>query len=269
MVSQTFLTKNSAALLATSKKLPDGTHCMNGNPQKRNTHIMLALTLYCTAMIFYPELTGLDGFEGGFAMSFVNLVLALTFGIVAIIFFRQARLLDEILKGNGLLAHWTYTPEQWKIYSEKAFATEVEEKRGLFFIVTAFALFFGVLFWVLDEEAGFYVFLVMLGLIGLVGFAWQLSIWLSRRQNRVTSTVETFISKDAVFMNRRLHCWRAPMTSFRGVKLENNRGINVLTFTYMIYNVKTGSQTYSVRVPVPEGKKEEAEKIVSQLNKNE
>jgi hypothetical protein len=239
---------------------------MNSNPQKRNTNIMLALTIYCTAMIFFPSIIGLDGFDGGFAMSFVNLALALTFAIVSLIFFRQARLLDEILKGNGLLAHWTYTPEQWSIYAKKEYATEMQEKRGLFLIVTAFALFFGVLFWVLDEDAGFYVFLMMLGLIGLTAIAWLSSTWLNRRQNTVTSTVEAYISKDAVFMNRKFYCWRAPMTRFRGVELENNRSIDVLTFTYTVYTGKGGSQTHNIRVPVPYGQKTEAEKVVSQLN---
>ncbi len=238
---------------------------MNDNPQKRNTNIMLAIAVFATFMIFFPSLIGLDGFDGGFAISFVSLALSLTFAIVTVIFYRQARLLDNILRGEGLLAHWTYTPQQWSKYSKKEYKTEMQEKRGLFLIVSAFALFFGVLFWVFDNEAGFYVFLMMLGLIGLVAFAWRFSTWLNYRQN-TNGTPEVYISKDAVYMNRKLYCWRAPMTNFESVQLQNNRGMTVLAFTYIIHNVKTGNQSYTVRVPVPEDRKEEAEEVLRQVN---
>jgi hypothetical protein len=101
---------------------------------------------------------------------------------VAVLYFNLARKLDGILRGEGILAHWTYSPEYWLRYTQKEYITEKAEKKILFLIITAFALFFGFLFWAFDPEAGFYVFLVMLGLIGLIAFVWQFSAWYNYRQ---------------------------------------------------------------------------------------
>ncbi len=122
---------------------------MQNNPQKRNAAIMLCIALFWVAMIFAPALIGLDGFDGGFAVSFVSLFLAITFGVATGFCYNQAIRLDELLTGKSLLAHWTYTPQQWKTYSRKEYATEMRQKGGLFIVVTAFALFFGILFWFL------------------------------------------------------------------------------------------------------------------------
>jgi hypothetical protein len=126
-------------------------------------------------MIFVPESVDIDGFDGGFAISFASLAIALTAAIVGLMYLGLAGKLDTILRGEGILAHWTYTSEYWAEYTKKEYETEKSEKKGLFPIVSGFALFFGILFWVLDEEAGFIVFLIMIGLIALVAFAWRFS----------------------------------------------------------------------------------------------
>ena len=47
----------------------------------------------------------------------------------------------------------------WKEYTRKEYAEEVSEKKGLFVIVSVFVLFFVFLFWFLDNEVDFFVFL--------------------------------------------------------------------------------------------------------------
>ncbi|XHH09532.1 MAG: hypothetical protein ACFCUE_02580 [Candidatus Bathyarchaeia archaeon] len=238
---------------------------MHFNPQKRNASILLCVTVFWVTIIFVPTLTGLDGFDGGYAVSFLSFFLAVTFGIATGFYYNQAIKLEEMLRGRSLLAHWTYTPQQWSRYSKKEYASEMQEKQGLFLVVTAFALFFGVLFWVLDPEAGIYVFAVMIGLIGLIGFTWRFTVWQNYRQN-VSGTAEVYISKDAVYLNHRMYCWRAPLTRFESAKLENKRDVDLAVFRFSVFSGKTGNQICTVRVPVPEGLKYEAEQVIRQVN---
>ncbi|MGD6808694.1 MAG: hypothetical protein ACQCN3_03260 [Candidatus Bathyarchaeia archaeon] len=235
------------------------------NPQKRNSLILVCTAAFWVLMIFVPFLIGIDGFDGGYAISFVSFFLAITFGVATGFYYNQALKLDDILNGKNVLAHWTYTSQQWGIYSKKEYKTEMQEKRGLFLVVTAFALFFGVLFWFFDPDAGFYVFVTMLGLIGLIGFTWRFTTWQNYRQN-TTGTPEAYISKDAVYLNSKLYCWRAPLTHFDKATLENKRGVDVLTFRFTVFSGRTGPQIYTVRVPVPEGRKAEAEEVARQVN---
>jgi hypothetical protein len=235
------------------------------NPQKRNALILLVTSVFWVIMIFVPNAVGMDALEFGYAVSFVSLFLAVSFGAATGFYVNQAKKLDDILSGKGLLVHWTYTPQQWNLYTQKEYATEMEAKKGLFFVVSGFALFFGLLFWLFDAEAGFYVFVAMLGLIGLIGFTWRFTTWLNFRQNS-SGTAEVYISKDAVYLNQKLYCWRAPLTHFEKATLENKQGVNALTFRFTVFSGRTGHQIYTVRVPVPDDKNSEAEEVVRQVN---
>ncbi len=214
-------------------------------------------------MIFVPETVGIDGFDGGFAISFASFFIAIVGCVVGVVYLGYAGKLDKILNNQGILAHWTYTPQYWKLYTEKEHQTENAEKKGLFLIISAFALFFGVLFWVLDPEAGFYVFLVMLGLIGLVLFAWRFTVWSNYRQN-LNGSKEAYITKDAVYLNGKLYTWRAPMTNFSGVSIEEKKSLSLLIFKYTTYT-RAGPQTYTTRVPIPPDQKQAATWVMEQI----
>jgi hypothetical protein len=238
---------------------------LSSNPPKRTAIFSFAVALFMAIMIFIPETVGIDGFDGGFAISFASLAIALTSAIVGVMYLGWAGKLDKILRGEGILAHWTYTPEHWAEYTKKEYEEEKSEKKGLFLIVTAFALFFGILFWALDPEAGFTVFLMMIGLIGLVAFAWRFSAWNNFRLNRDDGLKEVFITKDAVYLNKKLYTWRTVFTSFDDVTQDDNQGLALLVFKYSTAS-RTGPQTYTTRVPIPPGQEEAAKYVMQQIN---
>ncbi len=237
---------------------------MTSNPPRRTTLISLFIAIMAVVTFFIPVVAGIDGFDGGYAISFASLLIGCVAVVVAIFYFNLASKLDRILRGEGLLAHWTYTPEQWTEYSQKEYAEEKSEKKGIFLIITAFALFFGILFWAFDPEAGFYVFLTMIGLIGLVAFVWQFSAWHNYRQN-MGGVREAYIGKSGVYMNKKFISWQAYFTSFDGVTQENKRGMSLLVFRYTAAT-RTGPQTYTTRVPIPPGQEENAKNIAQQIN---
>jgi len=63
---------------------------MKNNTLRRTAIISLAVAAIFAVMIFVPEAVGIDGFDGGFAFSFVSLLVALTAGGVSIFYFKQA-----------------------------------------------------------------------------------------------------------------------------------------------------------------------------------
>jgi hypothetical protein len=237
---------------------------LSSNPPKRTAVISFVVALFASVLIFIPELIGIDGFNGGFAISLISLFIAITAVVVGLMYLGWAGKLDKILRGEGILAHWTYTPQYWAEYTENEYAQEKTEKKGLFIVVSGFALFFGILFWVLDQDAGFIVFLVMMGLIGMVAFAWRFSAWHNYRQN-INGIKEAYITKDAIYMNKKLYTWRTVFTSFDEVTQENNQGLALLIFKYATAG-RAGPQTYLTRVPIPPGQEEAAKNIVQQIN---
>ena len=239
---------------------------MSQNPPKRTATAWFIIAISAAVMIFIPELVGIDGFEGGFAISFVSLVVAITAVIVGAMYLGWARQVDQIFRGEGILVHWVYPAEFWAQYTKIEYEEEKSEKKGLFLIVSGFALFFGILFWVFDEEAGFIVFLVMLGLIGLVAFAWQFSAWSTYRHNSGVGIKEVYITQNAVYLNKRLYTWKAPFTEFKKVTFAENRKMPLLVFTFTGSSGRAGTQTYNIRVPIPYGQEEVAKELARQIN---
>jgi hypothetical protein len=213
---------------------------------------------------FVPVLVGFEGMSGGFAISLVSFFVGVMGLIVAWIYSQLASILSKILRGYGLLFHWTYTPEMWMKYASKEYAEERSEKKGLFIVVSAFALFFGFLFWAIDTEHGFIVFIVMLGLIVACGLAWQLTAWQNYRINK-RFLGEAYISKAGVYLNRRLYTWRLLWSSLTKVTLENKHGLSLLVFEYSAFTIP-GPQSYAIRVPIPEGQEEAAKTILKEFN---
>jgi len=238
---------------------------MTKNPPKNRATASFLVAAVFAVMIFVPESVGIDGFDGGFAISFVSLFIAITAVAMGAMFLGSAAKLDRILRGQNVLVHWIYLPAFWAEFTGKEYLQEKSEKRGLFLTVAAFALFFGFLFWILDNDAGFWVFIVMIGLIGLCFGAWQLSSYSTLRHNGAGGVKEVYISKDAVYLNNKFYTWKAPFTLFNGVSIENIHGIAVLRFKYTV-STRTGPQTYTTRVPIPEGQEEAAHDVLRQIN---
>jgi len=177
---------------------------MAENPPRKTALASLVVSLVAGVLFFSPGFLGIDGFDGGFAISFVSLLAAVIGIIVALYYFSLASKLDGILRGEGVLARWTYSPEFWREYTEKEYAEEKTEKKGLFIMVSVIALIVGFVFVLVDSEAGLFVFAVMLGLIGLVAFVWQFSSWYDHRQN-VHGVREAIIARNAVYINKKFH----------------------------------------------------------------
>ncbi|MGD6852591.1 MAG: hypothetical protein ACQCN6_11080 [Candidatus Bathyarchaeia archaeon] len=238
---------------------------MFSNPEKRTAVIWLCASVVCFILIFIPGLVGIDGFDGGFAISFVSLFLAVSGLFVSALFFDHAGKLDRLLFGKGLIAHWVYDPQEWERFAKIDHVEDKAEKRGLFLIVAAFALFFGILFWVLDPDAGFIVFLAMLGLIGLIGVVWQLSSWSGLKHN-LTGTPEAYVGKDALYLNRRLYVFHDFVTKLDKVSISEKNGCLFLVFRYSTLS-RTGTTGYTTRVLVPSGpeQKEIAEQVIKQI----
>jgi hypothetical protein len=238
---------------------------MAENPPRKTALASLLVSLFAGVLFFAPGFLGIDGFDGGFAISFVSLLAAVIGIIVALYYFSLASKLDRILRGEGVLARWTYSPEFWREYTEREYAEEKTEKKGLFIMVSVIALIVGFVFVLVDSEAGLFVFAVMLGLIGLVAFVWQFSSWHDYRQN-VHGVREAIIARNAVYLNKKFIAWRTVLTSFDGVTLRNSRSMPMLMFTYTVTNVRYGPQSYTTRVPIPPGEEEAAKEIVRQIN---
>ena len=114
--------------------------------------------------------------------------------------------LESILRGQDVLAHWTYSPAEWQPYAAAELNAQTQENRSLWWVICGFCLAIGGLFWLFDHEAGGIVFLVLLGMALLLA---QVAFGLPRleycRQQRRPG--EAWITPGTVFFDGNLAYW--------------------------------------------------------------
>ena len=232
---------------------------MKYNPARRTLNVWIVITILGIAAIFAPAVFGMDGFNGGYAISTISFMLVVTGIIVIIIYSGRAWTLDKILNGDNLLAHWTYSPEEWNSYADTQYKEEKSGKKALFYVIAGFALFFGVVFMIIDLENGTFVMVIMLALIVVIAFTAWFTSWYNYRENK-KYLGETYITEDAVYLNRQLHTWRGLGARLDSVDLSEGKPPLLLRFVYSA-PTRTGMQEYALNIPVPKGQEEVAEKI--------
>ena len=205
----------------------------------------------------------MDGPNGGFAISFISLVAAITMLVVSIMYQGRARSLDRILSGEKRLAHWKYDPAEWQSFAEKEYAREKRDKLNLFFLVAAICLVVGVGFSIAHPDGALVVLGVLGSLLVLIAFVafttTRYNYWMNKKY-----LGEAYIAPDGVYLNRQLHLFRG-----WGARLESvsyDEGEKFITFQYSTPN-RNGRADYTLRVPVPTGKEEEASRVLASFQK--
>ena len=215
-------------------------------------------------IIFIPGIIGLDGFDGGFALSFLGGFVAIIGIIAAIIYARLAGALDRIIKGENILAHWTYTPEQWKEYTEKEQTEDKVGRKGLFIMIAVISIIVGIGFYAVVRDHPVLIAGIILGIIAIAGLSAYFSGLANYRRNK-KYLGEAYIALDGVYLNRQLHIWKGIGNRLEDVTYEDPYGPSPrLKFDYSSPG-RGDRYYYTARVPIPLGQEEIAHKIVADI----
>ena len=210
-------------------------------------------------MIFWPINLGIDGFDGWFALAFFWIVIAIT-AFVMIFFYRKyAKKRDEIIWWKDLLAHRTYSIEEWEKYTKEELQRNKSEKKILFLVIAWISLVAWIWFAIYEWESWKFVLLVMLWLVVLIWIVAFLSVWSVHKQNK-KHLGQVYITKDGIILNRQLHVWNILGNKLENVEYKENKWNPYIDFLYSA-KWKNGRNTFHARIPVPTWKEDEAKKL--------
>lgn len=231
------------------------------NPVHRTIWVWAFMTLVFIFGIFAPSILGLEGMHGGYAISFFCIILAITGIVVVIIYLGRASALDKMLCQENLLIHWSYTPEQWQTYTEKAYTAEKSERWGLYWLVMVIVFLVCLGFWLFNRDSGTIMILMVLGLAALLAATVWVTTRLDHWQN-TKSTGEVYITKEGALVAKTLHLWRG-----WGARLEDAEYKEVDSIIEITYSVPNRSMrnSHTIRVPVPSGEEKKAKLVVNTL----
>jgi hypothetical protein len=234
------------------------------NPPKRTAFIWLGIAIAGIIIIFLPAMIGLDGFDGGFAMSAGGLMVALTGFIAAGIYFRLARNVDSIMRNVDVLAYWTYSPEEWKQYTEEEHKEDAAAKRGLFFLIAIISVIVGIIMAIAIGENFHIIAFIILGIIAVAGLAAFFSTIAAYGYNRKHHG-EVYITPDGAYFNRQMHIWKGMGNQLEEISVDNDgTGLTRLNITYSALAAYKRN-SYTIRIPVPPGHENSAIKIAGQI----
>jgi uncharacterized membrane protein len=215
-------------------------------------------------VFFYPIVFPIETYGLGYALNFVGILIFLTGFISGIIFKKLANKLDELISGEGLLAHWTYAPEEWAFYTEAEHLRDRRDKWRLFRLIAIIAVVVGVIFSIVTRDSWLITLISMSALILLIAIAAYLSTAASYRQNRLHPG-EVYIGKSGALLGSAFHYWKLPAANLHSVTMQEGNPF----FIELVYSAQAGQGRgkYTARFPIPQGCEEEAKIVMAQLTK--
>ena len=233
------------------------------NTARRTLYIWVGLTLLFTFGIFAPSIFGMDGFDGGFAISFVCIVLALTGVVVVFMYMGRARAADKILGGDSLLARWRYDNSEWQNYSEADYRMERSDKFALFRLVMVITAVVTFGFFLFHRDSALLMVGIFLGLGVILSATILLTTSYDRWQNK-RYPGDVFIARDGAYVGRKLHLWKG-----WGATLDDLSYDEEGRMLFMSYSMpsRTGRDSATVRIPVPQGQEDKARQVLAELGR--
>lgn len=236
------------------------------NSQSRVAVIWFAIGVVAIAGIFLPGRMGVEMMPTGFAIALVSFALLIVAVVAAIVYWRRSVALEAIIDGKGLLAHWRYDSTAWARHLEDQFADSSKRNRSALVLLAAISAGIGLLFLILDPDAGRYVLLAMVALIVLSAVVAFISPWLQRRNN-AGAKPEAYVAARGAVVGNDLHIWRIMGTRLDDAVVEAGTQQH-LVITYSAAT-RTGRQEYVVRIPVPPGEEASAAQAAAALRRRD
>ena len=227
------------------------------NSQRRIVNLWWILMAVFIFLVFLPTIIGLDGFDGGFAISFVSVFLVIMSLIVILIYRSRAKQLDSILAGEGRIAVWKYSREEWERFTAIDFEEEKKAKNFLFKLVSVICVIVGIILWIVIQDV--LIMFISLCIIPVVAIPAFLAPRM-RYKKLKNSEGKALISEKGVIVGKMFHLWVKLGARLDQVVLVTDEHPPILEFHYSM-PTRTGRQEEVARVPVPYGQMEEAEHI--------
>lgn len=228
------------------------------NTQRHIVNQWYFITLVFLIVVFLPSIIGIDGMDGGYGISFLAGFMVMV-GLIVIIFYRaRAKQMDKILKGEGRLALWSYTPEEWTRFVAADYLDEKKSKKNLYIMLVVIGLIVGIVMTVALQSP--VVLMIVVGIFAITAVPAFLVPRMRFRKLR-HSEAEALIAENGVIVGKMFHLWEKSGASLDQVSINREDNPAVIEFAYSM-PTRNGMQEEVARVPIPEGKMDEAIRIV-------
>jgi hypothetical protein len=227
------------------------------------------VALYCwigsalgVVMFIYPLACPIETYGAGYALLFAATVVFLSAVISGILFTRLAGKFDAMFSGEGLLAHWTYSPEEWARYAEVEHQRNKAGKRRLFYLSAGITVAVSAALSIVKQETWQVMLFMAPGLIAFMAIVAYVSVVSEHRRNR-KHLGEAWIGTRGAVLNRDVHYWKLPASFLHSVIYREGDD----PYLELEYSAQAGYGRgfYTARIPIPRGREDEARQVAAAL----
>ena len=204
----------------------------------------------------------IDGMSGGYAIAFVSFFFAVTGVAVAALFFHRARVMNSILNGTSLLAHWIYSADEAEQSARREYANYQERNQAMFLVIGGMLVLVALVMMIFAGEGGFITgafllaFTVFLFIVSRVMPAIALKYALH-------SPREAYIAENGIVYEGAVYPFHSFLMKMEAATFQKRTGkkpaVLIFSFTQFVgLNIRS---PFDIEIPVPEGEEELARKI--------
>lgn len=157
---------------------------------------------------------------------------------------------------NTLLTHWTYNKEEWETWTKHEFSFRKEE--AIIFLVVLCIV--GTLLLPSMRSMSYFAAFLSSLFVGGIITAIRFGMAHSDRKANSSKLGDVVISARSVLINGKYHTLNDEHKTLSSVKIITDEKPNVFEFS-VVWNTRKGPTGHEVRVPIPEGKMEDALKL--------
>ena len=238
-----------------------------GNTVRTTANVWWIIAAIFLVLFFVPILFPIDSGISALILMLSGIMALTAFAVALLVYMPRAKIVDKLLRGEGTLAHWTYSTDEWQHYAESEYNEEklADIKRLLIF--AGIGVLVMTIFIASSSSLWGWGIAIML-LVIASGLLPRLFHWYGNKQS-MKYPGEAYIGKDGTYLNRKLHTWAKIGYEFGSVEYADERPAS-LVFTYYAYGRTDtagviAKHKWQVRVPVPQGQEVKARELLEQF----
>jgi len=234
------------------------------NEWKKGAASLFAAVVF--TLLCIVSYTTIDGMDGGYAIAFISLFLAVGGVVIALLFVHRAWVMDTILADPKPLAHWTYPEAMVQASVAREYQEYVERNKAMFIIIGGMLVIVAIFFIVFVGDGGLATGLFLLALTVFLFIVSRIMPGIEQRRAMKTSH-DAFISHSGIIYQGTVYpfqsflVWRTGIAFRKAIKKKP--AMIIFSFSQLVGRFII--QPFDVVIPVPAGMERSARQIVRDL----
>jgi WD40 repeat protein len=235
------------------------------NPQRKTASRMLIAAVVSALIAVAPFVIGLELDRGGAPFLAFGAIFCLTFFFVALAYFGNAKKYERLRSGVDLVAHWTYTEDEWQRHVEEQYADEKKTSKGILLIVFVIFLVIAGILVLVEPDILSVLGIIFAAIFIPVGMAAFVAPRLRYARDKKIRG-EFFVGPASVLFGRKFIAFDSYGKRFDGAAIERDPA-SILTFHYSTRGKHGRYYPQSLPVPVPDRELASAQRVVEYFRK--